>query len=167
MIGRVLRTLRVGKCDCIRLLPTRGLLAVVEVVDRYEAAPSLECLAEGRLALDPLGLGVDVRESDFDVLRTERHEAPTHYVQAAFAGLGIVVDDRERVGWRHVPAGRDVRGGPLRCDREDELDFADIGGETDAATHSSSITSPWQRPKRSLLGVTNERRMALARFEHT
>ena len=95
MIGRVLRTLRVGKCGCIRPLPTRGLLAVVEVVDTYEAAPSLECLAEGRLALDPLGLGVDVRESDFDVLRTERHEAPTHYVQAAFAGLGIVVDDRE------------------------------------------------------------------------
>src|SRR5712671_1314436 len=82
MIGRVLRTLRVGKCGCIRPLPTRGLLAVVEVVDRYEAAPSLECLAEGRL-------------SDFDVLRTERHEAPTHYVQAALAGLGIVVDDRE------------------------------------------------------------------------
>src|SRR5260370_20769446 len=95
MIGRVLRTLLVGTCDCISLLPPSGLLAVVEVVDRYEAAPSLECLAEGRLALDPFGLGVDVREADFDVLRTKRHEAPTHYVQAALAGLGIVVDDRE------------------------------------------------------------------------
>jgi hypothetical protein len=31
---------------------------------------------------------------------------------------------------------REVRGGPLRRDRKDELDFADIGGEADPATHA-------------------------------
>jgi hypothetical protein len=45
---------------------------LVKIVDRHEAAPPLERLAEGRLALDPLGLGVDIREADFDVLGPER-----------------------------------------------------------------------------------------------
>jgi hypothetical protein len=59
--------LPVGQRDRIGLLPRRGLLPLVEVIDRNEAAPLLECFAEGRLSLDPLGLGVDVREADFDV----------------------------------------------------------------------------------------------------
>jgi hypothetical protein len=32
----------------------------------YEAAPAPERLTEGRLPFDPLGFGVDVRETDFD-----------------------------------------------------------------------------------------------------
>ena len=54
------------------------------------------------------------------------HEPPAHHVQAALAGLGIKADYREGIGWRDVPARRDIRGGPMRWDREDELDFADI-----------------------------------------
>jgi hypothetical protein len=42
-----------------------GGYRVPDVLD----APPLERLAEGRLALDPLRLGVDVREADLDVLR--------------------------------------------------------------------------------------------------
>ena len=39
----------------------------VKTVDRHQAAPALERFAERRLALDPLGLGVDVGEADLDV----------------------------------------------------------------------------------------------------
>jgi hypothetical protein len=45
------------------LLPRPGLLPLVKVIDRHEAAPPLKCLAEGGLALDPLGFGVDVSRS--------------------------------------------------------------------------------------------------------
>ena len=38
---------------------------------RNEAAPRLE----SPLPVDPLGFGVDVRETDFDVFRPERHQA--------------------------------------------------------------------------------------------
>ena len=57
--------LPVRKCDRIGLLPGRDLLSLAEVIDRNKAAPPLEGLTEGGLALDPLGLGVDVREADF------------------------------------------------------------------------------------------------------
>src|SRR5207249_4573990 len=105
------------------------------------AAP-LKCLAECRFALDPLGLGIDVREADFDVLGPKWHESPAHYVQAALAGLGVVADHRQRIGRRDVPTRRDVGGWPARRDREHQLDLADIGGETGAATHGVSIAVP-------------------------
>jgi hypothetical protein len=69
-------------------------------------------------------------------------QAPAHHVHAALAGSVIVADHRERVGWRHVPTGREVRGGPIRRDREDELDPADIGGEAGTATYGASIAGP-------------------------
>src|SRR5215471_21009991 len=53
-----------------------------------------ECVSKGRLALDPLGLGIDVREADFNVLRPIGDQAPTEQIQAALAGLGIIAD-----GW--------------------------------------------------------------------
>ena len=52
------------------------LLPLIEVIDRDEAAPTLERLAERRPRLDALGLGVDVGEADLDVLRPERDEPP-------------------------------------------------------------------------------------------
>src|ERR1700738_4086498 len=60
----------------------------VEVVDRDQAAPPLECLAEGRLALDSLGFGVDVGEAYLDVLRPEGHEHPTPHVEAGLGAPG-------------------------------------------------------------------------------
>ena len=45
------------------LLPRPGLLPLVKDVNRHEAAGPLEGLAEGGLALDPLGLCVDVLRS--------------------------------------------------------------------------------------------------------
>jgi hypothetical protein len=49
----------------------------------------------------------------------------------------VEADDRKRVGRRDIPARREVR--PMRRDREHQLDLADIGGETSAATHGASI----------------------------
>jgi hypothetical protein len=91
-----------------RDLPTRSrraacppdLLRFIEVIYRHETAAPL---TEGEFALNPLRLGVDVREADFDVLGTVRHEAPAQQVQIALAGFGIVADDRERVSRRYVP----------------------------------------------------------------
>src|ERR1700756_1687021 len=48
----------------------------VKVFDGDKAAPPLEGFAEGGLALNPFGLGVDVRKADLDVLRPERHKPP-------------------------------------------------------------------------------------------
>jgi hypothetical protein len=109
------------------------------MIDGHEAAATLERLPEGGFAFYSFGLGVDVGKADLDVLRPEWHQPPAHYIQAALAGPGIVADDRERVRWRHVPTRRDVRGRPMRRDREDELDLADIGRKTSAATHVSTI----------------------------
>src|SRR5205823_8125584 len=109
------------------------LLPFIKAIEWNEAAPPGEGFAEGRLRVDALGLGIDVGEADLDVLRTERHQGPTHNIEAALPGPGIVTHDRQVLARRGVPIGRDVGGRPLRRDREDELDFADIGGETGAS----------------------------------
>src|SRR5271170_160676 len=98
----------------------------IEVVDRHEAAPAVECLAESRLGFDAFSLGVDVGEADLDVLRPERHQPPAHHVEAALMVLRVVADDGQGIGWRHVPARRKIWGRALGRDREDELDLADI-----------------------------------------
>ena len=58
-----------------------------------------------QVPFDPLGFGVDVRKTDFDVLTPERHQAPAHHIQAALANLRIVADDWDGIGWRYVPVG--------------------------------------------------------------
>ena len=68
--------------------------------------------------------------------------------QAAAPLEGILADHRQRVGWRHVPTQRDVRRWPMRRDREDQFDLADIGGEAGAATHGASIAGPKRGSKR-------------------
>ena len=107
-----------------------------------KAAPPLKCLAEGGLAIDSFRFGVNVREADFDVLGPVWHETPAHHVQAALAGLGVVADCRQRIGWRHVPARRDVGRRPLGRNSESDLDFTDVGGEAGAATHISILARP-------------------------
>ena len=52
--------------------------------DRGPGTP-LERFAKGGKVLDPFGLGVDVREPDFEVLSPVWHEAPAHQGQAALA----------------------------------------------------------------------------------
>jgi hypothetical protein len=71
----------------------------------------LERLAESRLLLDPLGLGVDVGEADLDVLGPIGDQAPAHHVEAALPLLGIEAHDRQGVGRRHVPARRKFGAG--------------------------------------------------------
>jgi hypothetical protein len=44
-------------------------------------------------------------------------------------GVGIIAD-HAGIGRRDVPTRRNVRGRPVRRYREEELDLADIGGET-------------------------------------
>jgi hypothetical protein len=66
-----------------------------------KAAPLPECLAEGRLVFDALGLGVDVGEADLDVLGPERHQPPAHHLEAALMLLRVIAHDRQRIGRRH------------------------------------------------------------------
>jgi hypothetical protein len=42
-----------------------------------------------------------------------------------------------------------VRGRPMRRDREDQLDLTDIGGATDATTQGTKVASLGRRPKRA------------------
>jgi hypothetical protein len=51
--------------DQLLCFPVAVFFLLIEVIDRHEAAPPLEGLAEGGLALNPLGFGVDVCKADF------------------------------------------------------------------------------------------------------
>jgi hypothetical protein len=62
----------VGQRDRIGLLPGRDFLPLIKVVRRYEAAPPLERFAKSGLALNPLGFGVDVRETAQNGTRPQR-----------------------------------------------------------------------------------------------
>ena len=50
------------------------------------------------------------------------------------------------VSARGVPTWREVGRGPMRRDREDELDLADIGGEADTTTHVLNIAAHEEAP---------------------
>jgi len=115
------------------MLPGAGLLPLVKVINRHKAAATLE----RRPVLDPLGLGVDVRETNFDVLGPVRNKPPARRVQATLARSLIEANDRQLVGGCSVPTRREVRGRSVRRDREGQLDLADIGGESDTATHGA------------------------------
>lgn len=52
----------ISKRDRIGRFPGCGLFPFMEIFDGDKAAPLLEGLAEGRLALNPFGLGVDVED---------------------------------------------------------------------------------------------------------
>src|SRR5271156_487481 len=80
----------------------------IEVVGRHQAAPALKRLAKSGPLVDAFGLGVDVREADFCGFGPERHEAPTHDVEGALPGPGVVTRHRQAVGWRDVPAGGEI-----------------------------------------------------------
>jgi len=58
----------VRQCNGIGLLSRLGFLPLVKVIDGHETATLLECFPESGLAFDPLGLGVDIGEANFDVL---------------------------------------------------------------------------------------------------
>jgi hypothetical protein len=60
-----------------------------------------------------IGILQEVEPETYDrfVRRVPGASTPARDIQAALAGLGIVVDDRERVGWRDVPARRDIGAG--------------------------------------------------------
>src|ERR1700737_2378559 len=70
--------------------------------------PALKRLAERRFGVDLFGAGVDGREADFDVLRPVRDQPPAHDIEAALPGLGVVMNDCQRVGRRDVPARREI-----------------------------------------------------------
>jgi hypothetical protein len=74
-----------------------AVFLLIEVIDWHEAAAPLEGLAESGLALEPLGLGVDVRKADFDVRGLKRREPPAHHVDGALASSRIIADDREHM----------------------------------------------------------------------
>jgi hypothetical protein len=130
----------IGERQRIGLFPARGFFPLVKVVGRYKATPALERFAEGRFVLDTLGLGVDIREAALDVLGPIGDQAPAQHIEAALFGLGVVADDRQGIGRRHVPARREVRRRALERDRKDELDLADVGRKADTATHGETIT---------------------------
>src|ERR1700730_13410922 len=76
--------------DRIRLALLAELLPFIKAIEWNEAAPPGKGFAEGLLRVDALGLGVDVGEADLEVLRPERHQAPTHDIEAVLPSLGIV-----------------------------------------------------------------------------
>ena len=49
-----------SQSPCLGCFPVAVFFLFIEVIDRHEAAPPLEGIAEGELALNPLGFGVDV-----------------------------------------------------------------------------------------------------------
>jgi hypothetical protein len=77
-------------------------------------------------------------------------------IQAARAGLDIVADHRERSAGAMFQLAAMLRVGPMGWDREDQLDLAEIGGETGTATHGASTASPGRKPKR-LVSVNSPR----------
>jgi hypothetical protein len=60
---------RSANANRIGPLSDRCPLPLIKVIDQHKAVPPLKYLAEGRLALEPLGLGVEVGEANLDVLR--------------------------------------------------------------------------------------------------
>ena len=88
-------------------------------------------------------------------LAQKRREAPSQHIEATFSGPDIVADDGQGIGRRRIPARREIGNQPMRRDGEDEPDLADIGGQTDAATHALIIAQPGHVPKRPVgEGVT-------------
>jgi len=59
---------------------------------------------------------------------------PAHHVQAAFAGLGIVADDREGVGWRDIPPGAMFGAG--RCGGIAKTSLISLTSEERRAGHT-------------------------------
>jgi len=131
------------------LLAGPRFLPLVEVVERHKAAPAFERLAESRLALYALGLGINVGEADLDVLGPIRDQTPAQHVETALPGLGVVADDRQGVGGSDVPAWRKIRQQPLGRNAEDEPDFAYIGGKAGVPTHAAILAWSARRPKRA------------------
>jgi hypothetical protein len=68
--------------------------------------------------------------------------------RAALPGLPVVPDDRKGISRRGIPPWCKIGSRAMRRDREHKLDLADIGGETDAATHASTIAWPRRKPQR-------------------
>ena len=67
-------------------------------------------------------------------------------VTSVFGGHNFVnFPERRLTAKPTIASTRDVRGAPMRRDREDEFDLADIGGEAGAATHGASIVVPERR----------------------
>jgi ATP-dependent DNA ligase len=56
-------------------------------------------------------------------------------LEAALIVFVVIAHDRQRIGWRHVPAWRKIWCRPLGRNPEHELDLADVGGKAGAATH--------------------------------
>jgi Resolvase, N terminal domain len=83
---------------------------LVKVIDRNKAAAPLECLAESRLALDPLCLGVDVCEPDVEVLGPIGNQAPAQQHLVGFLeeldGAGCDLYLHQQALDRTTPAGR-------------------------------------------------------------
>src|SRR4029077_18330203 len=95
---------------------------------------------------DPFRLGVDIGEADVQILGPVGDKAPAQHIQTALSGLPVVTNHRKLVG-RSIPARRIIWSRPMRRDREHKLDLADIGGETDAATHGSNLSLAKQTTK--------------------
>src|SRR5262249_61937514 len=89
----------------------------------------------------------DVGEADVQILSPIGNKAPAQQVQTSLCGFSVVTDHRKLVGRSHIPARWKIWSRPMRRDREHKLDLADIGGQTDAATHDSDLSLARQDPR--------------------
>ena len=108
--------------------------------DRFPPDPS-------RFRGRPLSLRTDVREANLDVLGRETARG------SSASRPGCIHRPLCRSGppgagrWVLHSTRREVRAWPVRLDRKDKFDLADIGGEPDAPTHTTNIAGKMRRPK--------------------
>jgi len=82
--------------------------------------------ANAGLGLDTFAFRVDRRVADLDVLGPVGDQAPAHGVETALARLRVEAHHRGLIGRREIPGGQEVRRGPMRRDRECDLDLVYI-----------------------------------------
>ena len=62
--------------------------------------------------------------------------------QVACLSRSLALPERHRSSGALNCPRHEARRRPMRRDLEDQLDFADIGGQTDASTYNESIAAP-------------------------
>ena len=108
--------------------------------DRFPPDPS-------RFRGRPLSLRTDVREANLDVLGRETARG------SSASRPGCIHRPLCRSGppgagrWVLHSTRREVRAWPVRWDRKDKFDLADIGGEAGAATHKAKDTTAGSRAR--------------------
>jgi hypothetical protein len=94
--------------ETVRLFVPCCALPFVKAVGRDQASAESQRIAESRLGRRRLRLRVDRAHGDGRPFCPVRNEAPAHQRQFPDILLGVLANDRDRLGWRDVVAGNPV-----------------------------------------------------------